>query len=154
MQHELRRKDRRLAETETGELLEKGEYGILSTIGSDGEPYGIPLSYCVRGDAIYFHCAVEGRKLENFSQSSRVSFCVVGATQVLPDQFATRYQSVVVSGMISEVFSEEKQLALEGLLAKYSANFIPEGLDYIAAKRDQTKVFRISIDSICGKSRR
>ena len=26
-------------------ILQKGEYGILSTVGQDGKPYAVPLSY-------------------------------------------------------------------------------------------------------------
>jgi len=78
----------------------------------------------------------------------------VGKTEVLPDQFATRYESAVISGMATEVYEEKKQLALEGLLAKYSTEYRLEGLKYIRAKGERTRVFRIGIDSICGKTRR
>ena len=154
MHHELRRKDRGLTESEARELLERCEWGTLSTCGPDGQPYGIPLSYCVLKDAIYFHSALEGHKLDNLAADKRVSFCVVGATEVLPDQFATRYESVVVSGKAAEVFADEKQLPLEGLLKKYSAGYILEGMNYITVEEDRTRVFKISIDTICGKARR
>lgn len=154
MNHELRRNDRGFSGPETTLLLERGEYGILSTCGPDGQPYGIPLNYCLLNDAIYVHCAVEGHKLDNLAANSRVSFCVVGETEVLPEQFATRYESVIVSGRACEVFKNEKQLALEGLLAKYSAPFRTEGLNYINAMDERTRVFRISLDGISGKARR
>ncbi len=154
MHHELRNKKRGITETEARELLERGEYGILSTCDADGQPYGIPLSYCVIDNAVYFHCATEGHKLENIAANSNVSFCVVGNTEVLPDQFATRYESVVVSGKATEVFDTEKQHGLERLLPKYSAGFVAEGLNYINAAGEQTRVFRISIDTMCGKARR
>ncbi|HEX9078992.1 MAG TPA: pyridoxamine 5'-phosphate oxidase family protein [Desulfuromonadaceae bacterium] len=154
MKRELRRQERGMDEAEARDLLERGEYGILSTCGPDGQPYGMPLSYCVIDGAIYFHCAVEGRKLENIVAESRVSFCVVGATEVLPAKFATRYESVIVSGRATEVFVGEKQRALEGLVAKYSAAFHAEGLRYIAAQDGRTRVFRIGMEAICGKARR
>ena len=154
MRRELRRKEREMTGPEARGLLERGEYGVLSTRGPDGAPYGIPLNYCVINDAIYFHCAVEGHMLENIAVDGRVSFCVVGTTEVLPDQFATRYESVIISGTAIEVFDEEKQRALEGLLAKYSAEHRLEGLKFIEAKGKRTRVFRIDIDTICGKARR
>ncbi|QEM68428.1 pyridoxamine 5'-phosphate oxidase family protein [Geobacter sp. FeAm09] len=154
MHHELRRKERALTEPEARAILERGEYGILSTCDPDGQPYGIPLSYCLGNDAIYFHCALEGHKLTDIAADGRVSFCVVGTTEVLPDQFATRYESVVISGRATEAFEEEKQQVLEGLLAKYSAAFRSAGLDYIEAMREQTRVFKVSIEDICGKARR
>ena len=154
MQRDLRRKERAIDETAAGELLERGEYGILSTSDRGGRPYGVPLSYCVLDGAIYFHCATHGHKLENLADNSQVSFCVVGETEVLPAQFATRYQSVVVSGEAAEVYQEEKQLALEGLVAKYSPEYHAEGVKYIEAVAARTRVFRIAIDAISGKARR
>jgi nitroimidazol reductase NimA-like FMN-containing flavoprotein (pyridoxamine 5'-phosphate oxidase superfamily) len=153
MKRPLRRSDRAMPEAEARGLLDKGEYGILSTSGPDGEPYGVPINYCVENGAIYFHSALAGHKLENIAADTRVSFCVVGETEVLPDTFATRYRSVIVSGRATEVFADEKQLALEGLLAKYSAGFQAEGRRYIAAQGDHARVFRITIDTISGKAR-
>lgn len=154
MDHPMRRVERAVSEDEARQLLEAGEYGILSTCGPDGVPYGFPLSYCVIDNAIYFHCALEGRKIGNLAHESQVSFCVVGKTEVLPEQFATRYESVIVTGRATDVLGDEKQLALEGLLRKYSAPFLAEGRAYISAKWEKTKVIRISIDTISGKARR
>ncbi len=73
----IRRKDRKISTDEAIDLLKKCEYGVLSTVDSDGQPYGIPLSYVYKDDCIYFHCARVGYKLENIKDNPRVSFCVV-----------------------------------------------------------------------------
>jgi nitroimidazol reductase NimA-like FMN-containing flavoprotein (pyridoxamine 5'-phosphate oxidase superfamily) len=143
-----------MSEAEARELLARGEYGVLATISADGAPYAVPLSYCVIDDGIYFHCALEGHKLENLSADSRCSFCVVGATRVLPEKFATNYESVIVSGRVTEVFDADKQRGLEGLVDKYSAPFRQAGLEYIASDAPKTRVFRIGIDAITAKARR
>lgn len=154
MNHLMRRPERGISENEARQLLEESEYGILSTCGADGQPYGLPLSYCVIDNAIYFHCAQAGHKIENLAADSRVSFCVVGKTEVLPESFSTRYESVIVFGRAVEVLDAEKQQALEGLLRKYSAPFLTEGRAYVAAKWEKTKVICIRIDKISGKARR
>jgi nitroimidazol reductase NimA-like FMN-containing flavoprotein (pyridoxamine 5'-phosphate oxidase superfamily) len=154
MRRELRRKDRGITETEARELLTLGEYGVLATVSADGSPYAVPVSYCVIGNGIYFHAALEGHKLENIARESRVSFCVVGATEVLPEKFSTRYESVIVAGRVAEVFDAEKQQGLAGLVAKYSAAFLDAGERYIASDGPKTRVFRIAIDAISGKARR
>jgi uncharacterized protein len=153
MQRDLRRKQRGMDEAAAWELLGRGEYGILSTCGPDGIPYGVPLSYCVLDDGIYFHCALEGHKVDNISARKEVSFCVVGRTEVLPAEFATLYESVVASGPAEEVFDQEKQKALEALVDKYSCDYRPQGLKYIEAAAAKTKVFRIGVNAICGKAR-
>jgi len=150
----MRRKDRLITDTEAFSILEKGEYGVLSTVSADNEPYGVPLNYCFMNECIYFHCAVDGRKVNNINNNPRVSFCVVGKTEVLPDKFATNYESCIVQGLAAEISGEEKQSALEGLIHKYSADFVAEGVKYIEKLIDKTRVFKISIESISGKARR
>ena len=96
MERKIRRAERAIPDSEAKEILQAEAYGVLSTVSEDGQPYGVPVSYSYAGDVIYFHCALEGHKLENLSSNNRVSFCVVGKTQVLPDKFATNYESVIV----------------------------------------------------------
>jgi nitroimidazol reductase NimA-like FMN-containing flavoprotein (pyridoxamine 5'-phosphate oxidase superfamily) len=54
----VRRKDREITSKEAIAILDAAEYGILSTVGEDGQPYGVPLCYAYKDNAIYFHCAV------------------------------------------------------------------------------------------------
>jgi len=61
----MRRKDRQITNTEAYSILENGEYGILSTVSSNNEAYGVPLNYCLIDKCIYFHCALEGSKINN-----------------------------------------------------------------------------------------
>lgn len=150
----MRRVDRRLKNEDACRILRQGEFGILSTVDSDGQPYGVPLSFVYLDEVIYFHCAVAGHKLENLAASSRVSFCVVGRTQVLPDKFTTNYESAIAFGQAAEVQGEEKDLALLALLEKYSPDFIESGTTYIAKEAVRTKVVKITIDHLTGKARR
>ena len=41
---EMRRQDRMLSEEEAYEILEKAEYGILSTVCEDGKRYAVTMS--------------------------------------------------------------------------------------------------------------
>ena len=151
---ELRRKDRAITEEEAISLLNKAEYGVLSTVSENGKPYGVPLNFCVIDDCVYFHCAVEGQKIDNITQNKSVSFCAVGNTEILPGKFGTKYESVVVSGDVEEVFDMNKQIALEGLLQKYSPEFIDQGIKYIEGLREKTRVFKITINKLTGKARK
>jgi uncharacterized protein len=150
----MRRKDRQIPDADASSILERGEYAILSTVSPDHAPYGVPVSYCVIDGSIYFHSATEGTKINYLTTNPKVSFCVVGKTEVLPAKFGTRYESCIVQGIASESFGGEKQMALEGLIRKYSADFIPEGMEYIEKLKEKTRVFKISIDSISGKARK
>jgi uncharacterized protein len=153
MQHKMRRADRQISEQEAMDVLQKAEYGILSTVSEDGTPYGVPLSFCVIDNCVYIHGATEGHKVANMLGRPRVSFCVVGETCVVPSEFSTNYESAIVSGAATEVSGPEKQKALEGMLAKYAPDFLAEGLAYIQTDAAKTKVFRICIESLSGKAR-
>ena len=151
---ELRRKDRAISEEEAIALLNRAEYGVLSTVTENGEPYGVPLNFCFIDHCIYFHCAVEGQKIDNIKHNKSVSFCAVGNTEILPDKFGTKYESVLVSGEVEEVFDMNKQLALEGLLHKYSSEFVDKGIKYIEDLKEKTRVFKINIKKLTGKARK
>jgi len=148
---ELRRKDKQIAIEEAKKILTLTEYGILSTVGTDGQPYGVPLHYVYRNNAIFFHCALAGHKLDNLESNPKVSFCVVGDTEVLPAKFSTNYISVVVMGKASESQGHERSDALVWLLEKYSPAFLEEGKNYIKKMDTATKLIRIEIDHVCGK---
>jgi len=150
----IRRSDREITTQEAKEILDNAEYGIMSTVSKNGQPYGLPLNYAYKNDCIYFHCATVGHKIENIEQNSKVSFCVVGKTKILPEKFSTEYESVVVFGIVSEVDGTEKSDALLWLVEKYCSDFIAEGKQYIEQKDKVTKVFKIAIDQISGKARR
>jgi uncharacterized protein len=150
----MRRKDRAISDEAAAALLNKSEYGVLSTVSEDGKPYGVPLNFCLIDRCIYFHCAVEGQKIDHMEKNRSVSFCVVGDTKILPDQFATRYESVVVRGEIEEVLDINKQIALQGLLRKYAPDFFEQGLRYIEDLKDRTRVFKLNIDQLSGKASR
>ncbi|WP_291648327.1 pyridoxamine 5'-phosphate oxidase family protein [Clostridium sp.] len=154
MVKEIRRKDRKIEASEAIDILKKCEYGILSTVDENGYPYGIPLSYVYANDSIYFHSSVEGHKLENIKNNDKVSFCVVGQTDVLPDKFSTKYESVIIFGRAKEVFEDEKKEALLELIKKYSVDYMEKGKVYIKNASTKTKVIKVGIDHISGKARR
>lgn len=152
--NEIRRRDRAITKDEALSILNSAEYGVLSTASVEALPYGIPLSFCYINGCIYFHCAMEGRKIDNLESNENVSFCAVGKTEIMSSKFGTKYESVILSGVATEVFNDEKQLALEGLVLKYSYEFIESGAKYIDALTHKTRVFKIVADNITGKSRK
>jgi len=150
----MRRSDRAIPLDEAKKILQGAEYGILSTVSQDGEPYGVPVSFAYTGDVIYFHCAPSGHKLNNINADNRVSFCVVGKTKVLPENFATNYESVIVFGKAFEISGDEKQNGLVEVLKKYSPEVMEKGFQYIESDGPKAKAYKILIDSMTGKARK
>lgn len=150
----MRRKDREISRLEAEALLAAGSYGVLSTVGADGQPYGVPLSYAYKNNCIYFHCAAVGHKLENLQHNPRVAFCVVGNTRVIPAERTVQYESAIAFGVASEVQGPEKEAALLWLLEKYSAEYIEEGKTVISKDGKSTTVIKIETIHISGKAQR
>jgi len=147
----MRRKDKEIGTDETINFLTACEYGVLSTVDNDGQPYGVPLNYAYKNNCIYFHCALTGHKIDNIDNNPKVSFCAVGDTKVLPSEFSTDYVSAVAFGVASEVQGTERYNALVLLLEKFSPDFMEEGKKYIEKLDKATKVIKIEIQHMSGK---
>lgn len=157
MQHAMRRSERELSPHEAKEILAEGSYGILSTCGTDGEPYGVPLSYACLNGEICFHCAPDsGHKLANIAENPRVCFTVIkpGSVHTLPEQFSTLYRSAIAFGQARELHGDAKRAALAALVEKYSPAFRQEGEAYIARAFDKVAVYAIRIERLTGKGRK
>ncbi|MEJ2519536.1 MAG: pyridoxamine 5'-phosphate oxidase family protein [Desulfuromonadales bacterium] len=150
----MRRHDKAIDRQEAETLLQNGEYGVLSTVDAQGQPYGVPLNYVFLEGAVFFHCALEGHKLQNIAQNNRVSFCVVGRTRVLPEQFNTQFESVILSGRASLCQGQERLRALVALVEKYAPDHIEAGHAYIEKHDRKTAVVKITIDTLTAKAKR
>ena len=152
----IRRRDRLLPESDALTLLRTAEYGVLSMVAETGGGYGIPVNFVWNGEtSIYIHCAPKGRKLRCIEQCDGVSFCVIGRTNPIPDQFTTEYESIVLCGTAHiGLTPEERTKALELLIDKYATEYQELGNKYIEKSFHRTEIIRIDIDVWSGKCKR
>ncbi|MDD4969726.1 MAG: pyridoxamine 5'-phosphate oxidase family protein [Paludibacter sp.] len=150
----MRRQDREITREEAIGILEKGEYGVLSMSTPANEGYGIPLNYILYNNELYFHCATAGLKVETLRNNNKASFCVVGKTKVLPDDFGTLYESVIVAGTTSEVEGSAKLEVLKQFMVKYYGECNREGMEYIDKLHEKVIVIKMVMESVTGKARR
>lgn len=153
-EHPMRKAERQLGREEAERILTEGEYGVLCTCGTEGEPYGVPLSYVYREGRISFHCApAVGHKVAHLEQNARVCFTVVGKTEVLPAHFSTKYESAIAFGWA--VLEEEGKVeALRALVRKYAPAFLEEGEAYIRRALERVAVYTIHVERLTAKGRR
>lgn len=153
MFREIRLTDRIVNDEKAIEIITNGSYGVLSTIGEDGYPYGVPLNYIYFDSCICFHCAQEGHKLENIDFNNKVSFCVVTKSDVLSNEFDTDYESAIAFGTAIVVTDDsEKKDILLSVLNKYSADYLKAGNNYMKKYWDNTKVIKMNIVHLSGKA--
>ena len=146
----VRRQDRLLDYGRVEELLIKAEYGVLALGGESG--YGIPINFVLKGMSLYFHCALQGEKLERMAQNPQACFCIVGNTEPKPAKFTTVYESVLAFGRMSMVEDDEKKIeALMFFVDKYSSDFQEIGRKYAEKAFHKTAILRMDITRITGK---
>ncbi len=145
---------REMEASEIERILKHSEYGIISSIGQDQMPYGIPMSYIYKDSNIYFHCGLKGHKIDNFDFNKNVSFTIVEKTRLIPKDLDTAYNSVIGFGKIYRLEAEEKLWVLEELVKKYAADYLDKGREEARRDLDHTGVYRIELEKISGKTRR
>ena len=150
----MRRKDREKDSAFAYEILRDCEYAMLATVNADGTPYCIAISPVLVGDAVYFHCAMEGQKIDNINRNSAVCISCVGRTKLIPEQFATEYESAVAIGKCEIVLDNaEKLMALRALCEKYAKSNMSEFDKAVANALNHTCICKINIEKITGKAR-
>lgn len=151
---EMRRSDKMLTNEEMLEIMSTAEYGILSTIGDDGFPYGVPVNFVYQDDTVYFHSALTGHKSDNLEFNNKVSFCVVKDVALIPDDFNTKFKSVIAFGEVQEVEEEKKKDIYVLFLEKFSPNYMEAGMKYIKEAGTKAKIYKIEIEHISAKGKK
>lgn len=173
----MRRKDREMNIEFGLEVIDKSRYGVISMIDEDNEPYGIPLSIVRDENILYFHSAMDGRKVKVFKKNPNVSVAFIGETKIpenytkdeldeivkdeskavllISSVFTTEYESAVVKGKIKLLEDEEEKIkAMKLICEKYT----PTKMDYfniaIKAGLKRTNVYGIEIEEITAKRKK
>lgn len=149
----MRRAKQRLPQMECVAILEKATSGTLAVLGDGGYPYAVPLSFAYENGRLYFHCARQGHKLDGVKREPKVSFCVIARDDVVPAEYTTRYQSVIVFGR-ARVLTEESQrrAALRLIADKYAAGEREESRAQMVEKAlPNVCLIELTAESVTGK---
>lgn len=153
MQRQMRRKDRLVSEEKARQIIQNSEYGMLCTASLDGAPYAVAVSHVLHENHIYFHCALEGRKLENIKENPKICMSFVGKADVEQEAYTVRYESAVVEGCAEIVNDDEEKLfALQLICKRFCPDLMEEHFAYIEPRIKYTGVCRLEIQGISGKA--
>jgi len=153
----MRLKDREITDrAEIDQLLNTAKVCRVAFAVGD-EPYVIPLShgYDAEAEALFFHTAKEGKKIDCIEANPRVCFEVEGQVEVKEGDeracsWGVRYESVIGFGTIVEVLSPTEKERAVLCLTEQQANrttdwkIDPKGIS-------GTRVWRLDIESVTGK---
>lgn len=148
----MRRIRQQLPDEEVAQILERGTYGVLSVLGENGYPYGVPVNYVFHGGKIYFHSALNGHKVDAMKAHDKVSFTVVDKDTVVKDEYTTYFRSVIAFGRVRFLEDEaEKMAALTWLGERFNPGD-KEGLGKEIAKGfTHLHMVEITVDHLTGK---
>jgi nitroimidazol reductase NimA-like FMN-containing flavoprotein (pyridoxamine 5'-phosphate oxidase superfamily) len=152
----MRRADREI--TDINEKLEiMGRCKVCRLGLSDkGQPYVVPLNfgYTCEGGALslYFHGALEGRKLDIIKENNRACFEIDCGHELIKGERACDYgfafESVIGSGIIEILYTtEEKIFGLKALMKHQSGREFSFGEKDVEA----VAVLRMTVEEFTGK---
>lgn len=148
----MRRKDRERDRNFGLAVIDECEYGTVAIQGE--EPYCLPLSLVRVGDDLYFHCALEGKKLDLLRKNHSVWVSFVGENRAACDEFTTYFRSAMVKGTAVEVTDDgEKVSALRALCEKLTPGHMPAFDGEVARSFAVTGIWKIHMDEITAKEK-
>lgn len=153
MFRELVRIKKALPAEECIAILKAEKRGVLSVIGDDGYPYGMPLNhyYCEEDGKIYFHSGKTGHKIDAILRDPKVSFCVYDEGVPEGNGWALVIRSVIVFGRVEIVEDYDRTVAISRALShKFTQD--EAYIDNEVEKHGRhTLCFAIVPEHICGK---
>ena len=148
----MRRSDREITETvEIDEILSAGRIMRLA-LCDGGMPYVVPLNFGRRGKKVYFHCAVEGKKLDILRRNPRVALEVTTDLLILdapvPCGWTTKYRCVMGFGTARILEAEEERLDGLAVIMEHHGGPVT---GFNPAALLKTAVVEIIVDNFTGK---
>ena len=120
MFREMMRIKQQLPKEDCIEILKKEPRGVLSVLGDDGYPYGMPINqyYCEEDGKIYFHSGKKGHKVDAIKRYDKASFCVYDQGFRREGEWALNIRSVIVFGRIEIIEDTEKVYEISRRLSR------------------------------------
>ena len=118
-----------LPEEECIAILKSQLRGVLSVIGDNDYPYGMPLNHFYNDEdgKIYFHSGSVGHKVDAIKRNPKASFCVYDEGTREEGNWYLTIRSVIVFGKI-EIIEDREQIY--NIARKLSYKFTNDN-DYI-----------------------
>ena len=149
----MRRKDRERDAEFAWRVFETAPYATLSTVNAEGAPCCVPISPARIEDALYFHCALAGEKLDNLTRNPAVCLSAVSRAEVIGEKLTVGYDSAVMHGKAKIVTDpRQRKQALYAITERYCPEQMSRFGEEFEKFACQTVVVRIDPDVVTGKS--
>lgn len=150
----MRRKDKERDAAFAWNVMRTAPYATLSLADADGKPYAVPVSQGVweEKNALYFHCALAGRKYDIFQNGCEAVMSAVARAEVVPNAYTVAYASAVARGRLEIVTDDKERLgAMERLCRQFDPAAGEKYRDCMSRSGARTCVVRLAVAEITGK---
>lgn len=119
MFRDIVRKKQKISQEDCIKILTNEKRGVLSVIGDDGYPYGLPINhyYNPEDGKLYFHSGKTGHKIDAMKACSKASFCVYDSGFQKDGHWALNISSVIVFGRIEFIDDFDKAIDISRRLS-------------------------------------
>ena len=154
--YHLKRADKEITdEAELKAIITRGKYTTVA-VCRKSEPYIVTMNYGYddQKNALYFHAALEGLKLEFIERNPNVCATIIEDLGYQKGECNHHYRSLIIRGQMSIIESlREKKYALDLMIDQLEES--PDEVKKKLLKNDDTyktvSILRLDIEEITGK---
>lgn len=149
----MRRADKEINDyQEIAAIMQKADVCRIALVDGDS-PYIVPVNFAIHDSHLYFHSAMDGRKIDILRKNNKVCFEIDINTDVVkgdePCSWGMKYLSVIGFGQAFFLEKpDEKKKALNVLMKKYAG---VGSFSYQEAALKKVLVIDVRIEKISGK---
>lgn len=148
----MRKREKEITEKKSiVEIIKRAEICRLAMC-NEGRAYIVPLCFGYEDDALYFHCAHEGKKIDILRRNPEVCFEfdidqeIIGAEDAC--RWTMKYRSVIGFGTVEFIEDDkQKRRALNIIMKQYSDG----SFSFPDKNFGLTEIIRVDIRNMTGK---
>ncbi|MBN1276291.1 MAG: pyridoxamine 5'-phosphate oxidase family protein [Deltaproteobacteria bacterium] len=148
----MRRKEREINDLKAVESIISSSKVCRLALSDGDQPYIVPLCFGYRDNALYFHSAVEGKKMEIIRKNPNVCFEFEKDVDLIradiPCGWGMKYQSVIGFGRASVIDeTDDKMDAVKIIMSQYSDHEFEFNRDSL----NKILIIKVEISEMTGK---
>jgi len=150
----MRRHDKEILQPDLIQRIMNAAQVCRLGLCKDNIPYIVPVSFGYDGTALYFHTAVDGRKIEFFSAGNQVCFEIDHEVEVIRNEeracgWSFSFYSIIGYGTIAELVEDaDRTQGLQLVMEHYSGR---GDWEFQEQHLKNVRVWRINIEQVSGK---
>ncbi len=148
----MRRKDREILDRKEIDSLIRSEKVMHLALSDNNIPFVVPLFYVFDENALFFHSAKNGSKIEILKRNNIVCFEIFSGYGIIESEiacdFEAKHHTVIGTGTASFIEGDsEKKMRLDMIVAR----FTQRKFEYPVHQFNATAIVQIDISSVKGK---